>query len=168
ENQTLRADSIYLSSSEGSSIGLTIESDRLGINSTTGGNIQLAGKANKQTASISLGGLYHAKLLTSQTANLTVTGGGRAEINASQSVDVQTPAGWVIDVHGYPRNAKKRQIADGRITDFKLSTYPSTKQYAWIDVIRSTTSISCILAHKKSWRKQYLCKGKYDRTRISQ
>lgn len=119
ENQTLRADSIYLSSSEGSSIGLTIESDRLGINSTTGGNIQLAGKANKQTASISLGGLYHAKSLTSQTANLTVTGGGRAEINASQSVDLQTRAGGVIDVYGNPRNTKERKFAGGRITYFK-------------------------------------------------
>lgn len=115
ENQTLDADSIYLSASEGSSIGLSIQTQRLGIHSTTGGTIQLVGKTQNQTASISLGGLYYAKPLTSRIAGLTVTGGGRAEINVNDTADLQTRAGGIIEVYGNPRNTKERKFAGGKI-----------------------------------------------------
>lgn len=115
ENRTLSADSIYLSANEGASIGLKVQSERLGIHSTTGGTIQLAGTTQTQTASIALGGLYYAKSLTSRIASLTVTGGGKAEINVRETADLQTRAGGIIEVYGNPRNTKERKFAGGRI-----------------------------------------------------
>src|SRR5690606_39864577 len=78
---------------------------------------------NRQTASISLGGLFHAKSLTSQTANLTVTGGGRAEINASQSVDLQTRAGGVMT---YMEILETRKNGSLQVAELPTSSNPPT------------------------------------------
>lgn len=118
ENQAFRADTLYLSTSEGSTIALNIETEGLGIHSTTGGKIQLIGRADQQTVSISLGGLYYAKSLATHTAGLKVTGGGRAEISADDTVDLQTRAGGVIEVYGTPPNRKERKFAGGKIIYF--------------------------------------------------
>jgi hypothetical protein len=115
ENNTLTTDSIFLSANEGSKIALNIDVNRLGITSSAGANVQLVGQTERQEVNVALGGFYYAKQVTSNHATVTVHAGGRAEINASDSVDLQTRAGGIIDVYGNPKQRKERKFAGGKI-----------------------------------------------------
>lgn len=115
ENTTFEADTVFLSANEGSKIVLNTRVNRLGLTSSTGATVQLLGETKIQEANIALGGFYYGKQLSSEQATVTVHAGGRAEINVTDTADLQTRAGGVIDVYGNPTERKERKFAGGKI-----------------------------------------------------
>ncbi|MBE8721260.1 head GIN domain-containing protein [Sphingobacterium pedocola] len=115
EHGEIQTDSLVLTANEGAKLNLVVRVDFLESYSTSGSTIDLSGEATKQEANIAFGGTYIAKDLHSDDAYARVNAGGRCEINAKQSVDVQTRAGGVIDIYGNPAERKQRKLAGGKI-----------------------------------------------------
>lgn len=110
-NGELKASSVYLSANEGAFIDIVIDAKDVVALVTTGGSIELEGKALKQDIDVALGGSYFAKDLLSEEAIAKVSAGGRIQVNVSKSIDAQTRAGGVIDVFGNPKDRKQRKLA---------------------------------------------------------
>lgn len=115
DNLEIGVDSIYLSANEGARIGLRLHVDEVEAWTTAGGTIALEGEARKQMVNCTFGGQYEAKDLLSEQAYVRTNAGGRCQVNAGKSVDVQTRAGGVIDIYGNPSERKQSRLAGGKI-----------------------------------------------------
>ncbi|MCI0919751.1 head GIN domain-containing protein [Sphingobacterium rhinopitheci] len=111
----LKGDSLYLSAIEGGNIDLTVNTKDLKALVTTGGSIMLQGNAVSQDVNVALGGSYFGRYLLSNTAIARVSGGGKIQINATKSVDVQTRAGGIVDIYGNPKDKKEKKLVGGKI-----------------------------------------------------
>ncbi|UIR57203.1 DUF2807 domain-containing protein [Sphingobacterium sp. SRCM116780] len=115
ENQVIVSDQLNISAAEGGLVVLYLEAKKVDVKSTSGSTISLMGKSITQDVVSNFGGKYEGKDLKTDVSNVTVNGGGKAEIYAKDSVVAKTRAGGVIDVYGNPVHKSEKKIAGGTI-----------------------------------------------------
>ena len=118
-NETLKATSFKVSAQEGAKINVDLEVDKLKVSSVSGGEITVTGKADNMDAGLGAGGyLLASKLATSQT-KVSVSAGGKAEVNASTLVDAKVSAGGSIYIYGKPKQINQKTVLGGKIEQVK-------------------------------------------------
>jgi hypothetical protein len=118
-SETIKATSFKVSAQEGGTIVANLNVDKLKVSSVSGGSITLTGKAANQDASLGAGGyLLASKLITSQTT-VSVSAGGKADVNASTLVDAKVSAGGSIYIYGKPKQINQKTVFGGKIEEVK-------------------------------------------------
>jgi Putative auto-transporter adhesin, head GIN domain len=117
--ETIKATAFKVSAQEGAKINIALDVDKLNVSSVSGGEITLTGKAANQDASLGAGGyLLASKLSTSQT-KVSVSAGGKADVNASTLVDAKVSAGGSIYIYGKPKQINQKTVFGGKIEEVK-------------------------------------------------
>lgn len=117
--EAIKATSFKVSAQEGATINVDLNVDKLKVSSVSGGSITLTGKAENQVASLGAGGyLLASKLNTSQTT-VSVSAGGKADVNASTLVDAKVSAGGSIYIYGKPKQINQKTVFGGKIEEVK-------------------------------------------------
>lgn len=117
--EAIKATSFKVSAQEGATINVNLDVDKLKVSSVSGGSITLTGKADNQVASLGAGGyLLASKLNTSQTT-VSVSAGGKADVNASTLVDAKVSAGGSIYIYGKPKQINQKTVFGGKIEEVK-------------------------------------------------
>lgn len=118
-SEAIKATSFKVSAQEGGKINVNLEVEKLKVSSVSGGEITLTGKASNQVASLGAGGyLLASKLETSQTT-VSVSAGGKADVNASTLVDAKVSAGGSIYIYGKPKQINQKTVFGGKIEEVK-------------------------------------------------
>ena len=116
---TIKATSFKVSAQEGAKINVGLDVDKLKVSSVSGGEITATGKAANLDASLGAGGYFlGSKLVTSQT-KVSVSAGGKADVNASTLVDAKVSAGGSIYIYGKPRQINQKTVFGGKIEEVK-------------------------------------------------
>ncbi|KAF2511351.1 head GIN domain-containing protein [Flavobacterium foetidum] len=117
--ETIKATSFKVSAQEGGKINVDLDVDKLNVSSVSGGEITLTGKADNVDAGLGAGGyLLASKLSTSQT-KVSVSAGGKADVNASTLVDAKVNAGGSIYIYGKPKQINEKKVFGGKIEQVK-------------------------------------------------
>jgi len=117
--ETLKATSFKVSAQEGGKINVDLNVDKLKVSSVSGGEITVTGKADNLDASLGAGGYFlGSKLATSQT-KVSVSAGGKADVNASTLVDAKVSAGGSIYIYGKPKQINQKTVFGGKIEEVK-------------------------------------------------
>ncbi|MWB93786.1 DUF2807 domain-containing protein [Flavobacterium sp. GA093] len=118
-SEAIKATSFKVSAQEGATINVKLDVDKLKVSSVSGGEITLNGEADNVDASLGAGGfLYASKLNTSQTT-VSVSAGGKADVNASTLVDAKVSAGGSIYIYGKPKQINQKTVFGGKIEEVK-------------------------------------------------
>ncbi|MFH6956109.1 head GIN domain-containing protein [Flavobacterium aquidurense] len=116
---TIKATSFKVSAQEGAKINVGLDVDKLKVSSVSGGEITATGKAANLDASLGAGGYFlGSKLVTSQT-KVSVSAGGKADVNASTLVDAKVSAGGSIYIYGKPKQINQKTVFGGKIEEVK-------------------------------------------------
>lgn len=117
--EAIKATAFKVSAQEGGKINVELEVNKLKVSSVSGGEITLSGKADNQDASLGAGGyLLASKLSTAQTT-VSVSAGGKADVNASTLVDAKVSAGGSIYIYGKPKQINQKTVFGGKIEEVK-------------------------------------------------
>ena len=117
--EPVKATSFKVSAQEGGKINVDLDVDKLKVSSVSGGEITLTGKASNQDASLGAGGfLLASKLVTSQTT-VSVSAGGKADVNATTLVEAKVSAGGSIYIYGKPKQINQKTVFGGKIEEVK-------------------------------------------------
>ncbi|MBB4800852.1 hypothetical protein HNP37_000891 [Flavobacterium nitrogenifigens] len=117
--ETLKATSFKVSAQEGGKINVDLNVDKLKVSSVSGGEITVTGKADNLDAGLGAGGYFlGSKLATSQT-KVSVSAGGKADVNASTLVDAKVSAGGSIYIYGKPKQINQKTVFGGKIEEVK-------------------------------------------------
>lgn len=117
--ETLKATSFKVSAQEGGKINVDLDVDKLKVSSVSGGEITVTGKADNLDAGLGAGGYFlGSKLSTSQT-KVSVSAGGKADVNASTLVDAKVSAGGSIYIYGKPKQINQKTVFGGKIEEVK-------------------------------------------------
>jgi len=106
---------LSLTSNEGSSIVLKINSDKLNVKANSGGEINVSGTAESQDIVVNSGAKFYGKDLDSRNADVTVNAGGFAQVFADDTVQTTTRAGGNIEVFGNPDNRNSKKVVGGKV-----------------------------------------------------
>ncbi|MGO4773644.1 head GIN domain-containing protein [Flavobacterium sp. W22_SRS_FK3] len=118
-SEAIKATSFKVSAQEGGKINVDLDVDKLKVSSVSGGEITLTGNADNQDASLGAGGyLLASKLSTSQTT-VSVSAGGKADVNASTLVEAKVNAGGSIYIYGKPKQINQKTVFGGKIEEVK-------------------------------------------------
>lgn len=118
-NETIKATSFKVSAQEGGKINVDLNVDKLKVSSVSGGEITVTGKADNLDAGLGAGGYFlGSKLATSQT-KVSVSAGGKADVNASTLVDAKVSAGGSIYIYGKPKQINQKTVFGGKIEEVK-------------------------------------------------
>lgn len=115
QNDKIVADQLSIAAAEGGLIVVYVEGKKLDVKATSGSTVSLIGKSVTQDVISNFGGKYEGKDLKTDVTNVTVNGGGLAEVYAKDSVIAKTRAGGVIDIYGNPTNKSEKKLAGGVI-----------------------------------------------------
>lgn len=117
--EIIKATFFKVSAQEGGKINVDVDVERLDVSSVSGGEITLSGKASNQDAKLGAGGyLLASKLNTAQT-KVSVSAGGKADVNASTLVDAKVSAGGSIYIYGKPKQINQKTVLGGKIEEVK-------------------------------------------------
>lgn len=117
--EAIKATSFKVSAQEGGKINVDLDVDKLKVSSVSGGEITATGKADNLDASLGAGGYFlGSKLATSQT-KVSVSAGGKADVNASTLVDAKVSAGGSIYIYGKPKQINQKTVFGGKIEEVK-------------------------------------------------
>ncbi|KQO34145.1 chaperonin [Flavobacterium sp. Leaf82] len=117
--EAIKATSFKVSAQEGAKINVDLNVDKLKVSSVSGGEITATGKADNLEASLGAGGYFlGSKLSTSQT-KVSVSAGGKADVNASTLVDAKVSAGGSIYIYGKPKQINQKTVFGGKIEEVK-------------------------------------------------
>lgn len=111
----LKSSILKLSSNEGSSIKLDVNTKKVDAKINSGAELILNGNADALTVNANSGGKFFGKTLDADNATLITNAGGTIEAKVKESVDAKTRAGGTIDVYGNPKVKNKKTIAGGTI-----------------------------------------------------
>ena len=113
--ETLKTKMLTLTANEGSKINLDIDTGKLNVKTNSGGEITVKGNADNQDIIVTSGGKFNGQNLESESATVSTTAGGVADVFASESVDAKTRAGGIINVYGDPNDRKFKNVIGGKI-----------------------------------------------------
>ena len=108
---------LNLNSISGAEINIDVNVDKVNVKANAGGIIELSGKALNQDVVITSGGILKAKDLHTTQTSISVSAGGKAEIQATTLVDAKVKAGGSIFIYGKPKQINKEVFIGGTITE---------------------------------------------------
>ena len=108
---------LNLNSMSGAEINIDVNVDKVNVKANAGGIIELSGKALNQDVVITSGGILKAKDLHTTQTSISVSAGGKAEIQATTLVDAKVKAGGSIFIYGKPKQINKEVFIGGTITE---------------------------------------------------
>ncbi len=112
---TFKATAFEINAKEGAEIKLNIDVKKLTSKASSGGILNITGKADNHDIVITTGGIFKGRdLITSQTA-VSINAGGEADVKATELVEAKTRAGGDINIYGNPPQVNKKTFAGGRI-----------------------------------------------------
>lgn len=114
---TLKSFDLDLRSQEGANIKATIQSDKLIARAVTGGELILNGKVKEQEVIVKAGGQFMCEDLKTETTQVKISAGGRANVNASKYVKANTNAGGTIKIYGKPKEIDSQKLFGGKIIE---------------------------------------------------
>ena len=112
----VKSTKLGLTSNEGSNIDLNVNAKVIEGKVNTGASLKLSGNTDSQSVVVNTGGKYEGQALQTQITSITTNAGGKASVNATESVDATTRAGGIIDIYGKPKSKNDKKIAGGKIT----------------------------------------------------
>lgn len=112
---TFKTIDFSVNSKEGAEIKLNLDTKKLKVKASSGGIVNVKGKATNQDIVINSGGIVKAKDLETSQTTVAVNAGGEADVNASDLVDAKTRAGGNITVYGNPAQVNKKNVIGGNI-----------------------------------------------------
>ena len=110
---------LSINAKEGSSINLKLEVQKVAIQATSGGIIDLSGSAKNQEVIISSGGELEAKDLQTTQSTVSINAGGTAAVLVSDFIDAKVRAGGTITIYGNPKQINQKTILGGTIVTHK-------------------------------------------------
>ncbi|MCT1529887.1 MULTISPECIES: GIN domain-containing protein [Sphingobacterium] len=119
EESAIEEEAMSFTASEGAKIRALINAVGVDATVNTGASIDLLGSATKLNVRTTAGANFYGKDLKTDIVHVRVNAGGKTEVYATESADVETRAGGTIDVYGNPTNKRDKKIAGGRITFHK-------------------------------------------------
>ncbi len=111
----VKSSKLGLTSNEGSQIDLNVNAKVIEGKVNTGGLLKVSGNTDSQSVVVNTGGKYDGQSLQTQITSITTNAGGKASVNAVESVDATTRAGGIIDIYGKPKSKNDKKIAGGKI-----------------------------------------------------
>lgn len=93
-----------------------IDTDKLGINVSGSGAVEVSGRADSQEVDISGAGAYQAEDLESKEAKIDVSGSGSAIVNVSEALDTRVSGAGSVEYIGDP-TVKKDVSGAGRVSE---------------------------------------------------
>jgi hypothetical protein len=103
KTEEIKTDSIKINLSSGASGQFIIQASEIDADASSGALIIISGKTDKQNVNLSSGGSYNAEDLISKSANVDVSSGSSAKVNASEDIDVNISSGGIVQYIGRPK-----------------------------------------------------------------
>lgn len=114
---TLKSFNMDLRAQEGGEIKATILGDKLNARAVTGGELILKGEVKEQEVVVKAGGQFISEDLKTETTQVKISAGGRADVNASKYVKANTNAGGTIKIYGNPKEIDSQKLFGGKIIE---------------------------------------------------
>lgn len=112
---TFKATAFVLNAKEGAEIKLNIDVKKLNSKASSGGILNITGKADNHDIVITSGGIFKGRYLITSQTEVSINAGGEADVNATEFVEAKTRAGGDINIYGNPPQVNKKTFAGGRI-----------------------------------------------------
>ena len=116
---TFASTAFEINTKEGATIKLNLDVAKLKSKASSGGILEITGKATNNDLSINSGGIFKGRELDTTQTTVNVKAGGDADVYASEFVDAKTTAGGDIDVYGNPKQVNQKTFAGGTINIVK-------------------------------------------------
>lgn len=101
---------------EGAFMNLVVKTKHLKVKASSGGVLKLSGTTKNQEVDVDLGGVYHGYNLTASTMSIIRSGSGaKAEVKASETLDLKVTFGGSIYYKGTPEILKDKKVLGGVI-----------------------------------------------------
>lgn len=114
---TFKQTVMELNAKEGAEIRVDLDVEKANVKANSGGIIDLRGSATNQDIDITSGGIVKAEELHTSQTQISVSAGGKAEINASTLVNAKVKAGGSIFIYGKPKQINQETVMGGTITE---------------------------------------------------
>lgn len=112
---TFKATAFTLNAKEGAEIKLNLDVKKLSSTASSGGILNITGKADNNDIVLKAGGIFKGKQFITKQTSVSLNAGGEAEVNATELVDAKTRAGGNIYIYGKPAQINKKTFAGGNI-----------------------------------------------------
>lgn len=114
---TFKQTVMELNAKEGAEIRVDLDVEKANVKANSGGIIDLRGLATNQDIDITSGGIVKAEELRTSQTQISVSAGGKAEINASTLVNAKVKAGGSVFIYGKPKQINQETVMGGTITE---------------------------------------------------
>lgn len=102
---------------EGASIVARVNAVKVASKAVTGGHIQLQGKAKNQEIEINTGGHFFGEKFETESTEVRINVGGRAEVYATEYCKATARLGGNIYIHGDPEVLDRKTTLGGNILE---------------------------------------------------
>jgi hypothetical protein len=113
---TLTATKVYLKSSSGSEMNVTVESDTISLETSSGSEQNIKGKALKLYATSSSGSSINANELLANDVSAQSTSGSSIEVHSILNIDGKASSGSSINYKGNPKIVNKEESSGGSVS----------------------------------------------------
>jgi hypothetical protein len=112
---TLKVDTIKLSTTSGADIEVELDAESTTLESTSGSDIRVKGTTNTLSASATSGSDIDAQHLISQSCTASVTSGADIVVNAEEKITANATSGGDIKYYGNPEHKSISDNSGGHI-----------------------------------------------------
>jgi len=112
---TLKTDTIKLSTTSGADIEVELDAQSTTLASTSGSDIRVKGKTNTLSASATSGSDINAQYLISQSCTVSVTSGADIAVHAEEKITANATSGGDIKYYGNPKNESVSDTSAGNV-----------------------------------------------------
>lgn len=116
---TFKSTAFEINAKEGATIKLNLDVAKLKSKASSGGILEITGKAANHDLSINSGGIFKGRELNTTQTVVSISAGGDADVYATEFVDAKTKAGGDINVYGNPKQVDQKTFAGGNINIVK-------------------------------------------------
>jgi hypothetical protein len=113
---TFTATKVYLKSSSGSEMNVTVESDTISLETSSGSEQNIKGKALKLYATSSSGSSINANELLANDVSAQSTSGSSIEVHSILNIDGKASSGSSINYKGNPKIVNKEESSGGSVS----------------------------------------------------
>lgn len=117
-NNTIKTDMLSLQSSGGGDIYLSVETTTLKLNCNGGADISVEGNTDNLMASASGGADIDARKLLAKNVEVSASGGGDADVFASEKITAHASGGGDVHYSGSPKEKNISESGGGDVSGF--------------------------------------------------
>ena len=117
-NNSIKAEMLSLKSTGGSDIYLSVETTTLKLNCSGGADISVNGTTDQLSASSSGGSDINARKLMAKYVDVSASGGGDADVYASEKITARASGGGDVNYTGSPKEKDISESGGGDVSGF--------------------------------------------------